>query len=152
MHHGRALIVCGTAAGTLLLGLALAPAAHGARPRQGAVVTSPPLLNWRSVPGADRYNVQLWRDGHKILSRFPVRSRLQLDSRWEYRGRIYRLSPALYRWYVWPWLGRRYGRVRVNSSFSLVRPPSNVEPPTVGGSTLLGGRTRLKLLLTRTRP
>jgi hypothetical protein len=138
VHRGRALIVCGTAASALLLPLALAPAAHGVRPRPGAVVTSPPLLNWRSVSSADRYNVQLWRDGRKILSRFPVRSRLQLDSRWSYRGRDYRLSPATYRWYVWPWLGRRYGRLRVNSSFIMVRPPRNVSPPTVSGEAREG--------------
>jgi hypothetical protein len=138
VHRGRALIVCGTAASALLLALALAPTAHAIRPRPGAVVTSPPLLNWRSVPGADLYNVQLWRDGRKILSRFPVRSRLQLDSRWTYRGRDFRLSPALYRWYVWPWFGRRYGRVRVNSSFIMVRVPRNVSPPTVSGEAREG--------------
>jgi hypothetical protein len=140
VHRGRALIVCGTAAGTLLLGLALAPSAQAIRPRADAVVTEPPLLNWRSVDRAVRYNVQLWRDGQKVLSRFPVRSRLQLDSRWSFGGTTYRFSPGVYRWFVWPWLGRRYGRLRVNSSFTFVRPPRNVEPPAVSGVAREGAR------------
>jgi hypothetical protein len=133
VHRGRALIACGTAILVLVLVLALPVDARATSPRAGAVVTAPPLLNWRGVPGATLYNVQLWRDGRKILSRFPTRSRFQLGAHWHYRGVWYRLRPATYRWFVWPWLGTRYGRLRVNRSFVFVRPPTNVELPRVTG-------------------
>jgi hypothetical protein len=133
VHRGRALIACGAAILALVLALARPVDAHATRPRAGAVVTAPPLLNWRGVPGALLYNVQLWRDGRKILSRFPTLSRFQLGAHWRYRGVWYRLRPATYRWLVWPWLGNRYGRLRANRTFVFVHPPTNVELPRVIG-------------------
>ena len=137
MHRGRALIVCGLAS-VLVTGVLLAPSAHAARPRNGTVLWSPPLLNWTSVSGARVYNVQLWRDGRKILSRFPVRSRLELSRRWTYRGRDFRLSVGVYRWYVWPWFGRRFGRVRVKGMFIVGRVPRTVALPVVTGKAREG--------------
>ena len=76
-------------------------------PERRAAVTAPPLLRWTPVRGARYYNVQLLRDGRKILSAWPTRAQLQLASRWRYRGRRYRLVPGEYRWYVWPGKGPR---------------------------------------------
>ena len=94
-------------------------------PRRGALVTSPPLLDWRTTRGATYYNVQLYRGDRKILSRWPSSSRLQLPSRWRHQGRVYRLTPARYSWYVWPGFGRRaerrYGAL-IGASFFTVRP------------------------------
>ena len=93
-------------------------------PRRGALVTRPPLLDWRTTRGATYYNVQLFRGDRKILSRWPTRSRLQLASRWRFQGRIYRLTPGRYTWYVWPGFGRRaerqYGAL-IGASFFTVR-------------------------------
>ncbi len=93
-------------------------------PRRGALVTRPPLLDWRTTRGATYYNVQLYRGNRKILSRWPTRSRLQLPSRWRYQGTTYRLTAGRYTWYVWPGFGRRterrYGAL-VGSSFFTVR-------------------------------
>jgi hypothetical protein len=92
-------------------------------PRAGARVTSPPLLRWRRVARASYYNVQLVRGSVKILSAWPVRTRLQLRARWKYLGRQRRLSPGTYRWYVWPGYGkaslRRYGRLLGGSTFTV---------------------------------
>ena len=41
-------------------------------PPNGAVLTAPPLLRWSKVRGADYYNVQLLRDGRKVLSAWPT--------------------------------------------------------------------------------
>jgi hypothetical protein len=94
-------------------------------PRAGARISSPPLLAWRRVARASYYNVQLYRGGVKVLSAWPVRPRLKLRSRWTYLGRQRRLSPGVYRWYVWPGYGRaaanRYGRLLGQSTFTVAR-------------------------------
>ncbi len=74
-------------------------------PRRGARVAQPPLLHWTSVRRATYYNVQLRRNGRKILSTWPRRPLLQLRWSWTFQGRRYRLSPGRYRWYVWPGFG-----------------------------------------------
>ena len=63
-------------------------------PPNGAVLTSPPLLRWSKVRGADYYNVQLLRDGRKVLSGWPTRARLQLKRRWRFEGRVRRMRPG----------------------------------------------------------
>ncbi|MGH2920884.1 MAG: hypothetical protein ACRDKU_02300 [Gaiellaceae bacterium] len=89
-------------------------------PAPGTQVTSPPNLVWTPVKGASYYNVQLMR-GRKVLSAWPVRTRFQLRRTWRYNGRLYRLRPGVYRWYVWPGYGRisaaRYGRLLGGSTF-----------------------------------
>jgi hypothetical protein len=89
-------------------------------PAPGTQVTNPPQLVWTAVRGASYYNVQLMR-GRKVLSAWPVRTRLQLRRTWRYNGRRYRLRPGVYRWYVWPGYGRisaaRYGRLLGGSTF-----------------------------------
>lgn len=74
-------------------------------PRRDARVARPPLLRWASVRRATYYNVQLRRNGRKILSTWPRRPLLQLRWTWTFQGRRYRLSPGRYRWYVWPGFG-----------------------------------------------
>jgi hypothetical protein len=135
------------AAAALLLLVLSAPAASATtRPRDGAVASSPPLLRWTAVAGARYYNLQLWRQGttgnRKILSRWPTRHRFQLHHRWRYNGRLYRLQPARYYWYVWPWFGTRYGRVRVQRTFVYGRPPVNTSPPAVAGDAREGATLR----------
>jgi RTX calcium-binding nonapeptide repeat (4 copies) len=133
----RVLLICVVASSFLLGSLAVPDTAEGkqrrAFPRAGAVVAKPPLLRWQRVRAAELYNVQLFRNGRKILSRFPDRPRLQLRRKWTYHGHRYRLRPAVYRWFVWPWLGSRYGRPLVRRRFIRGRVPVNVVPPTVAG-------------------
>ena len=85
-------------------------------PRSGALVRPghPPRLEWMAVRGARYYNLQLWRNGRKVLSTWPARPRFQLKKRWEFGGRSWRFAPGRYRWLVWPGFGARskgdYGR------------------------------------------
>jgi hypothetical protein len=78
------------------------------------------VLTWTPVRKASYYNLQLIR-GHKVLSIWPVRASFQLPRSWVYQGRRYRLRPGVYRWYVWPGIGRisanRYGDLLGSSSF-----------------------------------
>jgi hypothetical protein len=83
-------------------------------PPPRVVLTAPPRLVWTRVRRAAYYNVQLRRDGRKVLSRWPSRRALQLRPTWRYGGKVRHLSPATYRWDVWPGYGprrrARYGR------------------------------------------
>lgn len=90
-------------------------------PAANARVTLPPLLAWGAVPGATYYNVQLFRDGKKILSVWPRSAKFRLQRSWTYAGRTYTLTPGRYRWYVWPGFGSlsasNYGRLLGSRAF-----------------------------------
>jgi hypothetical protein len=120
--------------------VSVVPSAHPRlRPRLGALVSSPPFLRWPRVKGASYYNVQLYRDdsgaapdaaqpppgSEKILSRWPTKPRFHLRRSWKYQGHRLRLSPGLYRWYVWAGYGPRskqqFGGQIVNSTFIVRR-------------------------------
>jgi hypothetical protein len=84
-----------------------------------------PLLVWKSVRKARYYNVQVFRDGVKVLSAWPKRAQLRLERRWTYQGQQFRLRPARYCWRVWPGFGKRskhrYGRQLGSSCFRVAR-------------------------------
>ena len=92
-------------------------------PAAGAVLSTPPLLAWRPAPRATYYNIQLFRNGHKILSAWPSRTRLQLHNNWIYRGRRMLLRSGTYVWLVWPGFGdparARYGGLLGRSTFRM---------------------------------
>jgi hypothetical protein len=116
-------------------GVAAAPVAPGPiavshRPRRiapasGAVLAEGevPVLRWPAVRRARYYNLQLFRDGRKILTVWPAQARYRLKLRWTYRGERLRLAPGDYRWLVWPGIGPRsradYGKRIVRSTFEI---------------------------------
>ncbi len=94
---------------------------HLLSPGAGSIVSRPPLLRWRRVARAGYYNVQLFRNGRKVLSAWPTKPRYQLRSRWRYRGRRHRLVHGSYRWLLWAGYGPRsaqhYGRLLGRRTF-----------------------------------
>jgi hypothetical protein len=91
------------------------------RPKRGTRVRRAPLLDWVTVRRARFYNVQVWRDGSKILSRWPERSRLRMPSRWMQDGVRYSLSMSgRYDVYVWPRFRGRYGK-RIDHTYFIRR-------------------------------
>jgi hypothetical protein len=90
-------------------------------PVPGGRLKQPPLLVWKKKKRATYYNVQVFRSGRKILSRWPRTNRLQLRRTWRFRGRKYRLRPGRYVWYVFPGYGKRaarnYGRALGRRTF-----------------------------------
>ena len=90
-------------------------------PSRGQKVAHPPLLRWSAIAGADYYNVQLFHAGHKVMSVWPVGTKLKLTSTWTYRGHRQHFGNGRYRWYVWPGYGPRkavkYGKLLGASSF-----------------------------------
>jgi hypothetical protein len=99
-------------------------------PRSVLFAGQAPLLRWPASKRARYYNVQLYRNGRKILSVWPSRPRYHLKLRWTYKDTQRRLRPARYRWMVWPGLGTRaratYGKRIVNSTFVVRRFPSPI--------------------------
>jgi len=93
-------------------------------PAAGARVPGPPVLVWRRVPRATFYNLQLYRNGRKILTSWPTRPRLALRNSWRHEGRRFLLKRGTYTWLVWPAFGTkavpRYGKMLGQSTFRVV--------------------------------
>jgi hypothetical protein len=94
-------------------------------PAAGLRVKTPPALDWKARRGATYYNVQVYRDGRKVLSTWPKASELRMHKRWRFAGKRFRLVPGRYVWYVWPGFGkradRRYGHMLGKKAFVVVR-------------------------------
>jgi hypothetical protein len=95
------------------------------RPFIDTEVGAPPRLSWGKVRRARYYNLQLFKGRKKILSTWPKRSTLRLKSSWKYNGKKIKLTPGLYRWYVWPGYGsmkrHKYGNLVGSSTFRLIK-------------------------------
>jgi hypothetical protein len=93
------------------------------RPAYGALLGSPPLIDWTSVRHATYFNMQLWRHRRKILSVWPSTSSYRLRATWTFGGRHYSLGSANYRVYVWPGFGAKsavdYGPLLGWTSFTM---------------------------------
>ena len=101
-------------------------------PRNGGRLRRPPLLRWTTVRDAGYYNVQLFRDGRKILSAWPRGAEMRVPSTWRFAGTAYTLEAGRYRWYVWPGYGlrseRRFGRIIGSRSFTVSATPAAARP------------------------
>jgi hypothetical protein len=90
-------------------------------PDDGSTVPRAPLLRWLPVKGARYYNVQLYCGRTKKLTVWPAAAQFQLPQRWRMNGRVQRLAPCRYTWFVWPGIGRRslgkYGKLLGQSTF-----------------------------------
>jgi hypothetical protein len=95
------------------------------RPAAGARVEGPVELAWEAVAGARFYNVQLLRNGVKLLSVWPAKPGLRLAEQWTFAGKRHRLEPGTYVWWVWAARGTRakpeYGRPLGSSTFVVKR-------------------------------
>jgi hypothetical protein len=86
-------------------------------PRNGAVVSGPPVASWVDLPTSTYSNIQVWNASVtiKMLSVWPTGTRFALRSRWTYKGHVYSLRHGRkYRIYGWPGFGQkseaRYGK------------------------------------------
>ena len=106
---------------------ATAPATPAAATKASAKPTTLPALRWRARSPAKYYNLQLFRDGRKILSAWPTKPHYTLKASWRYRGKAYKLTSGRYRWYVWPGYGRRaqhrYGHLLAKGLVTYPAPP-----------------------------
>lgn len=95
------------------------------RPTAGARLSAPPVLSWTKVAKAAYYNVQVFRNGRKVLTAWPTEPSFQLQRSWRFAGTTHRLTPSTYRWYVWPGFGprsaNRYGKLVGTHRFTVLR-------------------------------
>ncbi len=94
-------------------------------PLPGKTLRTPPQLRWLPTAKASYYNLQLFRNGVKVMSTWPTAAKYKLKSTWTYLGRKYKLSPATYKWYVWAGFGARakqkYSPLLGQSAFTIGR-------------------------------
>jgi hypothetical protein len=65
------------------------------RPLSGSTLrTNTPLLTWKASKGSSYYNVQLFRNGKKVLLTWPTKASFRIPAG--------KLKPGTYVWYVWP--------------------------------------------------
>ena len=64
------------------------------RPLSGSVVRKAPRLRWKARKHAAYYNLQLFRNGKRVLLRWPDHPFYRLPAR--------KLRPGTYVWFVWP--------------------------------------------------
>jgi hypothetical protein len=106
--------------------IAVVPGPRLLAPPPRAVVSAPPRLRWTRVRDASYYNLQLRRDGRKVLSRWPGHAALKLTGTWRFGGHVRHLSPGTYHWDVWPGFGPRrlsdYGRRIGGRTFVVTAP------------------------------
>jgi hypothetical protein len=94
-------------------------------PAAGAVVRRAPLVSWAPVKKARFYNVQLWRNGVKLLTIWPNKPRLALGDSWTFAGVRRHLTNGTYQLYVWPAFGTtaapKYGKLVGRVRFAVKR-------------------------------
>ena len=64
------------------------------RPLTGSSVTTAPRMTWKAQEGIAYYNVQVYRNGRRILVGWQSKASFQLPA--------YLLTRGIYTWYVWP--------------------------------------------------
>lgn len=69
---------------------------------RAAQQAAPRRFAWAPVPGASAYHVEFFRGDERVYAAQKPRAHLDLPWAWTFRGRVHRLEPGTYRWYVWP--------------------------------------------------
>ena len=91
------------------------------KPATGAAVRAPLVLAWEAVKGATFYNVQLYRNGKKVLTFWPKTPTFRVGKTWRYAGKLQRLERGRYNWYVWGARGTlakpQYGKLLGSNTF-----------------------------------
>lgn len=64
------------------------------RPLTGTNVVAAPRMTWSALAGAAYYNIQVFRNGRRVLVGWPSQASYQLPA--------YLLQPGIYTWFVWP--------------------------------------------------
>ena len=75
---------------------------------------------WAPSAGASGYHVELFKGSVLVFRADSTRPEIVIPKRWRLKGRVRRLVPGAYRWYVWPRVaGRRQARAIVQAKLIL---------------------------------
>jgi hypothetical protein len=100
-----------------VLGATAQTRAKSERPRPFATR----VFIWPAVSDATFYKVEFFRRGREVFKALSSRARLELPTRWVYRGRTYQLVAGSYTWKVSPAFGPRsrlrYGNPIIRSTW-----------------------------------
>lgn len=82
------------------------PRRPGRTPRQrteepAGGIALPRRFAWAPVARASAYRVEFYRRSERILAATTTHAQIVIPARWESGGRVRRLQPGDYRWYVW---------------------------------------------------
>ena len=66
--------------------------------------TLPPFA-WSPVAGASAYDFQLFRGAKLVYEKRTTQPAVTVPTTWTSRGKLVRLTPGSYRWYVWAIVG-----------------------------------------------
>jgi hypothetical protein len=75
--------------------------------RSSGVANRTRRFAWPPVVGATGYHVELFKRSALIFRDETRKSEILIRRRWRFNGRLRRLEPGAYRWYVWPLVGRQ---------------------------------------------
>lgn len=76
--------------------------AKPAKSKAPGPAAEPRRFAWAPVPGALSYRVELFRGDEQVLRATTKDPTFELGPQWRHGGRVERLTPGSYRWYVWP--------------------------------------------------
>jgi hypothetical protein len=97
-------------------------ASEGPRPSTG-MTAGARRFAWPPVAGSTGYHVELFRGSTLVFRDETTKPEILIRKRWRLDGRLRRLEPGSYRWYVWPLVnGRRTASAIVQAR--LVVPPA----------------------------
>jgi hypothetical protein len=77
------------------------------RRRSTGVAAGTRRFAWPPVVGATGYHVELFRGSTLIFRDETNKPEILIRRRWRFNGRLRRLRPGAYRWYVWSLVGRQ---------------------------------------------
>lgn len=70
-------------------------------PPRTAATQAPRRFAWAPVSGAVGYRVELFNGAERVFATETTEPVLEIGPSWRYNGRTVRLTPGVYRWYVW---------------------------------------------------
>jgi hypothetical protein len=66
-----------------------------------------PTFTWTPLATATGYEFQLFRGSELVFRARTPKPSIALPPAWTFKGRLVRVTPGTYRWYVWPLAGEK---------------------------------------------
>jgi hypothetical protein len=77
----------------------------GAKSKRGSQQQAGRRFSWAPVPRASAYYIEFFRGSARVFAATTRRAEVAVPRQWRFGGRVQKLAPGDYRWYVWPVFG-----------------------------------------------